>query len=160
MSPTPAPLQASDLRARIDAFVQAFNVNDLDAVMTYFGEDAVYRPGDGTEHRGKVAIRQAFAPQFAGAFGKMRFDEIDRLVDEDARKVSIRWICRHDFQGANGAAIPLVKRAFYRMMGGGPQVGWQGLDVFHFDTAGHIIGKFSYGEARFPLLEKKYAERL
>jgi hypothetical protein len=24
---------------------RAFNVNDLDAVMTYFSEDAVYRPG-------------------------------------------------------------------------------------------------------------------
>jgi ketosteroid isomerase-like protein len=149
-----------DLRARIDGFVEAFNVNDLDAVMTYFAEDAVYRPGDGKEHHGKAEIRKAFEPQFAGAFGKMRFDELDRLLDTEARKASIRWICRHDFQGPNGAAIPFLKRVVYRLMGGGAQVGWQGLDVFHFDAGGKIIGKFSYGEARFPLLQGKYGERL
>lgn len=82
-----------DFRARIAAFVEAFNVNDLDAVMTFFSDDAVYRPGNGQEHHGKAAIRQAFLPQFSGAYGKMRFDELDRLVDEPARKATIRWIC-------------------------------------------------------------------
>jgi uncharacterized protein (TIGR02246 family) len=148
------------LRARIDAFVEAFNVNDLDAVMTFFSEDAVYRPGDGKEHRGKAAIREAFRPQYSGAYGKMRFDELDRLVDEPARKATIRWICRHDFHGAHGARVPLLMRTFYRMLIRGQQGGWQGLDVFHFDAAGNIVGKFSYSEASRPLLDRKYGERL
>jgi NADPH-dependent 2,4-dienoyl-CoA reductase/sulfur reductase-like enzyme len=141
-----------DVAARIDAFVAAFNDNDLDAVMTYFADDAVYRPGDGTEHHGLAEIRRAFAPQFAGAFGRMRFDEIDRLVDPIARKASIRWICRHDL--GYGAGIPAPMRLFYRLLIGGTRAGWHGLDVFHFDDAGRITGKFSYVTAKRPLLER------
>jgi uncharacterized protein (TIGR02246 family) len=69
----------------VDTFTAAFNRNDLDAVMTAFAEDAEYRPGDGSSHRGPAAICKAFAPQFAGAFGAMRFDPEDQLVDETAR---------------------------------------------------------------------------
>jgi ketosteroid isomerase-like protein len=79
-----------DLGARIDAFVEAFNVNDIDAVMTFFHDAAVYRPGDGKEHHGKAAIRRAFEPQFSGAYGEMRFDEIDRLLDSKSRKAAFR----------------------------------------------------------------------
>jgi hypothetical protein len=43
---------------------------------------------------------------------------------------------------------------------GGEQGGWQGLDVFHFDAAGNIVGKFSYSEASRPLLDGRYGEAL
>jgi ketosteroid isomerase-like protein len=142
-----------DLGARIDAFVEAFNVNDLDAVMTFFNDAAVYRPGDGKEHHGKAAIRRAFEPQFSGAYGKMRFDEIDRLLDSKSGKAAIRWICRHDVGGPNGRAIPLPMRLLYRLLMRGERAGWHGLDVFHFDPAGMISAKFSYVSARHPLLE-------
>lgn len=158
-SSDPFPEQP-DLRARIAAFVEAFNVNDLDAVMTFFSDDAVYRPGNGKEHRGKAAIRQAFLPQFSGAYGKMRFDELDRLVDEPARKATIRWICRHDFSGGHGAQMPRLMRACYRLLIRSGQGGWQGVDVFHFDAAGLIVAKFSYCEASRPLLARKYGELL
>jgi uncharacterized protein (TIGR02246 family) len=143
-----------DLAARVDAFVAAFNANDLDAVMGFFADDAVYRPGDGTEHRGKAAIRAAFAPQFGGAYGAMRFDEIDRLLDATARKVAIRWICRHDLSGRKGATIALPLRLFYRALMRGSRAGWHGLDVFHFDETGAIVGKFSYVSATRPRLER------
>lgn len=71
----------SGIRESIDAFVEAFNVNDLDRVMSFFSTDAIYRPGDGSEHRGPAAIRRAFEPQFRGDFGAMSFDEYDRLID-------------------------------------------------------------------------------
>ena len=157
---TTAPAPPTVLRARIDAFVEAFNVNDLDAVMTFFRDDAVYRPGDGKEHRGKTAIRAAFLPQFQGVYGKMRFDEHDRLIDEAARKATIRWICRHDFHGAYSARVPRLQRAFYRVLIGGEQGGWQGLDVLHFDAGGYIVGKFTYSEASRPLVQRKYGEAL
>jgi uncharacterized protein (TIGR02246 family) len=156
MSSLDSSPQRPALRARINAFVDAFNVNNLDAVMTFFSNDAVYRPGDGKEHRGKAAIRKAFQPQFSGAYGKMRFDELDRLVDEEARKATIRWICHHDFRGAYGARVPLLMRTFYRLLMQSERGGWQGLDVFHFDAAGYIVGKFSYSEASRPLLDRKY----
>lgn len=134
----------------MDAFVEAFNVNDLDRVMTHFSAAAVYRPGDGTEHRGLAAIRAAFEPQFAGAFGTMRFDEHDRLVDESGRKAAIRWICRHDLNGAKRWNLALTLQKLVVGLFVGRQFGWEGLDVFHFDEAGKVTGKFTYANYSRP----------
>jgi len=49
-------------------------------------------------------------------YGKLRFDELDRLLAEPARKATIRWICRHDFSGAQGTQMPRLMRAFYRLL--------------------------------------------
>jgi len=137
----------------VDDFTAAFNRNDLDAVMTAFADDAVYRPGDGSSHRGRAAIRAAFAPQFAGAFGAMRFDPEDQLIDEPARKAALRWICRHDFTAAHGRGMaPLLKLAL--RLRHGTRVGWHGVDVFHFDEAGKITGKFTYANYGRPRLER------
>jgi uncharacterized protein (TIGR02246 family) len=134
-------------------FTAAFNRNDLDAVMAAFADDAEYRPGDGSTHRGRDAIRQAFAPQFAGAFGAMRFDAEDQLVDEAARKAALRWICRHDFSGAHGRRMsPLLKLAIRARYG--TRVGWHGVDVFHFDAAGKITGKYTYANYGRPKLSR------
>ena len=46
------------------AFLDAFNRYDLDGVMSYFSEDAVYEELTGRVNRGIEAIRKAFAPQF------------------------------------------------------------------------------------------------
>lgn len=144
----PAPAIASLL----DAFNAAFNRGDLDAVMAAFADDAEYLPGDGRVHRGRAAIRAAFAPQFGGAFGAMRFDLLDQLVDEPARKATLRWICRHDLSGAHGRrAAPLLRwlvRARH-----GARVGWHGVDVFHFDAAGKITGKYTYANYTRPRLD-------
>src|SRR5215831_19348486 len=78
-------------------FVDGFNTNSLDVVMTFFAADAVYEPGDGRTHRGLAAIREAFRPQFSNAYGTMRFVVDDRIIDERARKATIRWVCQHDF---------------------------------------------------------------
>jgi ketosteroid isomerase-like protein len=66
-------------------FVEGFNTNSLDEVMTFFAEDAVYEPGDGRTHRGRAAIREAFRPQFENAFGwygtdTFHFDERGRIT--------------------------------------------------------------------------------
>jgi ketosteroid isomerase-like protein len=147
-----------DLRARIDAFLAAFNENDLDAVMTFFSDEAVYRPGDGREHRGPAAIRKAFEPQFAGVYGKMRFDETDRVVDESARKLTLCWVCRFDMHGSYAARVPRLLRPLYRALARGERGGFNGLDVFHFDESGMIRGKFSFTDAIFPRLDAKYGE--
>lgn len=140
----------------LDAWFDAWNANDLDRVMTFFADDAVYRPGDGSEHRGKVAIRRSFEPQFRGALGTMRFDELDRLVDEVSLKVATRWICRHDASGFRSHSPSEWLKRIAIGLTVGDRFGWEGMDVLHFDQAGKVTGKFSYGSyKRHPLLLKQ-----
>ena len=54
-------------------FVDAFNRNDLDSVMSFFADDAIYDEFNGKRNVGRTAIRAAFEPQFNGAYGKMQF---------------------------------------------------------------------------------------
>jgi uncharacterized protein (TIGR02246 family) len=132
------------------AFVDGFNTNSLDDVMTFFAEDAVYLPGDGNEHRGREAIRKAFAPQFVHAYGTMRFVVDDQVVDENARKATIRWVCQHDF----ATAKPFLQRWLFTALYG-RRAGWYGTDIFHFDERGKITGKFSYANyGRLPQLRR------
>jgi len=137
----------------VERFVAGFNNNDLDAVMSFFADDAEYQPGDGSVHRGSAAIRAAFAPQFAQAFGSMRFDVQDQVIDEPGRRAALRWVCRHDISGANGRSVSpwlrLLIRARY-----GTRLGWYGVDVFHFDAQGRITGKFTYANYRRPHLRR------
>src|SRR5262245_53482655 len=97
----------TDLRARARAFVDAFNRGDLDEVMSYFADDAVYDELTGRRNVGKDAVHDAFVPQFRGDFGRLVFDEEDLFVDPEAGKVLVSWVCRLD--GKTG--------------------GWRGLDV-------------------------------
>jgi len=137
----------------IDAFTAAFNRNDLDAVMAAFADDAEYCPGNGSSHRGRAAIRKAFEPQFSGAYGAMRFDPEDQIIDEVARKAALRWICRHDFSGPHGRRMsPLLKLTLRARHG--TRVGWRGVDVFHFDPAGKITGKYTYASYDRPKLSR------
>jgi ketosteroid isomerase-like protein len=145
------------MRTTLDRFITAFNDNDLDAVMRFFADEAVYCPGDGSEHRGPAAIRRAFEPQFAGAFGSMRFDEHDRLVDESASKAAIRWTCRHDLAGAQGAGLALRLQRLLAGLFVGPRFSWEGVDVLHFNAAGLITGKYTYAGYTRPRLQKERA---
>src|SRR5439155_8276099 len=113
-------------------FTDAFNANDLEGVMALMAEDAVYEEFTGTINRGKAAIRAAFAPQFRGDFGKMRFDAEDLFVDATSGKALIRWVCRLE-----------TKR--------GP-AGWRGLDILHVEN-GLVKEKLTYAKAKVPLLE-------
>jgi hypothetical protein len=142
------------MRSTLDCFVEAFNVNDLDQAMVHFADNAVYRPGDGTEYRGPAAIRRAFEPQFQGAFGSMRFDEYDRIIDEVERKAVIRWVCRHDLAGAKSPTVGLALQKMVVSLLVGRRFGWEGVDIFHFDEAGKILGKFTYANYTRPRLSR------
>jgi ketosteroid isomerase-like protein len=114
-------------------FTDAFNANDLEAVMAFMAEDAVYEEFTGVVNRGTAAIRAAFVPQFRGDFGKMRFETEDLFVDATAGKALIRWVCRLE-----------TKR--------GP-AGWRGLDILHFEN-GLVTQKLTYAKAKVPLLDQ------
>ena len=92
--------QLEDLVIR---FTDAFNRNDLDSVMAFMADGAVYEEFTGTISRGRAAIRAAFVPQFRGDFGKMRFETEDLFVDAASGKALIRWVCRLETSVAPGA---------------------------------------------------------
>jgi len=119
-----------ELYARIG---DAFNRGDLNAVMDFFAEDALYIEFNGTENRGKKRIRKAFEPQFRGDFGRILFHHEDVLVDEKAGKAVSRWCCTLELDGK-------------------PQE-WSGLDVYVFE--GELIKeKHTYAKASVPLLKE------
>jgi hypothetical protein len=136
---------ATQIVESIKKYWDAFNANDLDTVMTCFSDDAIYQPGDGKTHKGKAEIRAAFEPQFNAAFGSMRFEELDRLIDVENRKIAIRYICQHDISHMKPRGLGMTIRKIYAGLIGRERFGWQGVDVFHFDAGGKIKEKYSYG---------------
>jgi ketosteroid isomerase-like protein len=113
-------------------FTAAFNRDDLDSVMSYFAADGVYDQVGGERAVGTAAVRAAFAPQFQGAYGTMRFIQEDIFVDAEAAKSMISWTCT--FETKRGPA------------------GWRGLDLLHWKD-GKLVHKLTYAKAKQLLLQ-------
>ncbi len=122
-----------ELLALTGGFMEAFNENDLDQIMAYFAADgAVYDEFNGTAHEGVDAIRAAFAPQFDGAFGEMKFLDEDLFIDDEAGKVMVSWRCTLEVKGQ--------------------PVGWRGLDLLHWE-GDKVTQKITYAKAKAPLFD-------
>ena len=115
------------------AFLAAFNNNDLDGVMAHFADDGVYEEFNGAEHKGPDAVRAAFAPQFDGAFGAMKFIDEDLMVDPVAGKVLASWRCTLEVKGQ--------------------PTSWRGLDAMTFNDDGQVTRKLTYAKTKAPLFE-------
>ena len=113
-------------------FTDAFNRDDLEAVMSFFADDAVYDELNGTRSRGAAAIRTAFEPQFRGDYGVIRFHTEDVFADADSGKALIRWRCTLEGGPTNGS--------------------WRGLDILHV-ADGQITHKLTYAKADVPRIE-------
>ena len=124
-------MERAKLAELVVQFTEAFNRADLDGVMSFMADDAIYDEFTGTINRGAAAIRAAFGPQFRGEYGKMRFDTEDLFVDAEAGKALIRWQC--SLETRRGPAA------------------WRGLDIIHVKN-GRITEKLTYAEAKVPLL--------
>jgi ketosteroid isomerase-like protein len=119
------------LKAATADFLAAFNANDLDAVVSFFAADGIYEEFNGATSRGPEAVRAAFAPQFDGAFGEMKFLDEDLIVDAEAGKVMASWTCTLEVKGR--------------------PTSWRGLDAITFDDDGKITHKLTYAKAKAPL---------
>ena len=140
-----------EMEQTLNAFCEAFNRNDLDAVMTFFTPDGLYKTFEGRERRGLPAIRREFEPQFKGRFGKMFFDVEDLFIDEARGRAALRWTCFHEpaWSGAQGLLRLLFGRRF----------GWQGLDVFYLE-GGKISQKHTFTRAPLPAVRRKAVKEL
>lgn len=152
-SPISPGLTRAELEQRVTRFCDAFNRDDLDEVMTYFADDALYATFDGVRARGKAAIRAAFAPQFRGDFGRIRFVTQDLLVDEGSGKAVLRWDCRHELSGPLGGGFAGLRKLFYRLVYG-REFGWYGLDVLAFGPDGLLREKHTYAQAKLPRVRR------
>jgi ketosteroid isomerase-like protein len=123
--------QLEDLVVR---FTEAFNREDLEGVMSFMADDAIYDEFNGRQSRGKQAIREAFVPQFRGDFGKIRFQTEDLFVDPESGKALIRWLCTLEREGRSS--------------------GWRGLDILRFED-GLLAEKHTYAKAEIPLIVEK-----
>lgn len=122
----------SDLSDFVIRFTDAFNRDDLDAVMALMADDAVYDQFNGTRSVGKAAIREAFVPQFRGDFGVIRFHTEDLFGDAESGKALIRWRCTLSREGLTRS--------------------WRGLDILHV-AHGLVTEKHTYAKADVPQLE-------
>jgi hypothetical protein len=102
--------------------------------MACFADDAIYDESNDVRHIGKAAIRRAFEPQFAGAFGRMRFHTEDVFLDVAAGKALIRWVLTLEAPDRQGA--------------------YRGLDLLHF-VDGRLVEKHTYCKAKAPFIRKK-----
>ncbi len=119
------------LMAATADFLAAFNANDLDRVVSFFAPDGIYEEFNGATSRGPEAVRAAFAPQFDGAFGEMKFLDEDLIVDAEAGKVMASWTCTLEVKDR--------------------PTSWRGLDAITFDDEGRITHKLTYAKAKVPL---------
>ena len=122
------------LEAWVEDFTEAFNRENIDEVMAYFADDAIYDEFHGERHVGKAAIRAAFEPQFEGGYGRMRFHTEDMFLDVAAGKAMISWLLTLESDDRAG--------------------GWRGLDLLHFRD-GRLVEKHTYAKTQRPLIEKK-----
>ena len=115
-------------------FTEAFNNEDLNEVMSYFAEGAIYEEFNGVRNEGLAEIRNAFEPQFSGAFGKMRFHTEDMFVDVRAGKAMIRWVLTLEEDRRAGA--------------------YRGLDLLYFCDK-KLVEKHTYCKAKVPFIQNK-----
>lgn len=120
---------AAELHRLLLEFTEAFNRDDLEAVMAFFAADAFYDEFHGRRSVGREAIRAVFEPQFAGDFGVIRFEIEDVFAEAETGKALVRWLC-------------VVEK-------GGRRRAWRGLDLLRF-RGREIVEKETYAKAPVP----------
>jgi ketosteroid isomerase-like protein len=121
-----------ELLSLTDQFVDAFNRMNLDDVISFFSEDAVYEDSSGGRHVGREAIRVAFEPLVGGSRGKIRFDGEDVFAEVETGKVLASWRLSLD----NNGDVSVIR----------------GIDVLEFQGS-KLAKKLAYMKVDKPHLE-------
>ena len=124
MTEKTGPSRRAELDDLATRFVDAFNRQDIDDVMSFFAENAVYEDAYGDSHASLADIRTAFEPVLDGRLGRIHFGADDRFIDADAGKVMDSWRLKMH--------IGTDKERTLR-----------GLDLLHFD-GGKLVRKITY----------------
>ena len=123
-------MNQTDRRAELDdlssRFVGAFNRQNLDDIMSYFAESAVYEDPYGKKHETLDDIRAQFDVVVGGKLGKIKFEAEDRFIDPAAGKVMDSWVLRMWIEDETKEE---------RIM--------RGLDLLHWDGY-HLVRKITY----------------
>ena len=119
-----------ELLSLTTAFMEAFNTNDLERMLSFFAAHGVYDEFNGHVNEGIDAVRAAFTPQFEGAFGEMKFLDEDLFIDADTGKVMASWRCTLTVKGE--------------------PTSWRGLDLLHWE-GDKLVRKLTYAKAKVPL---------
>ena len=122
------------LETLVTNFTEAFNREEIEEVMSYFSDDAVYEEFNGVKNVGLSSIRKSLEPQFSGKFGKMRFYTEDMFIDTSEGKAMVRWLLTLEEKERAGA--------------------YRGLDLLYFIN-GELVEKLTYCKANVPLILKK-----
>ena len=114
-------------------FIDTYERRDLGAMIQFLAVDAVYHQFNGTRTSGVEAIREVFRPQFEGAFGEMSFTDEDLFVDASSGKVTWRWRCTLEVNGAPTA--------------------WRGISLLDWNSDDRITRLRTYAKTRVPKFE-------
>jgi len=102
-----ARMEPAAIRALVDEFNAAWGDHDLDAALALVTDDCLFDATgpapDGTAHRGKDAVRAAWAPIFADAAAS--------FTTEDAFVADDRWVqtWRYDFAGGHIRGVDVIE---------------------------------------------------
>ena len=129
--------RSSELKQLTTDFVDAFNRQNLDDVVNFFADDAVYEDSRGGSHQGHEAIRAAFTPLVGGAMGKIKFDDEDYFAEVESDKVMASWTLNMEVEGK-----PVAMR---------------GMDILHF-KGDKLVRKMAYCKAVTPALKDKNSD--
>lgn len=89
----------NDLGALTRQFVDAFNRLDLDGVVSFFTDDAVFEDGMGNTFHGRAEIRTAFVTLLSGERGQITFTGEDFFAEAETGKVLTSWTLEMDIEG-------------------------------------------------------------
>ncbi|MFN0091746.1 MAG: nuclear transport factor 2 family protein [Acidimicrobiales bacterium] len=88
-------MSEESIRALIDRFNQAWNERDLDGALAMTSADALFESTgpapDGVEHRGRAAVREAWAPIFENPASHFDVEEIVVMGDRAVQRFRYSW---------------------------------------------------------------------
>lgn len=81
----------TELRERAIEFMQKFNGDDLEEIVSSFGERGEFVDPQGESHRGKAAIRRALGEIVAATDLKTRYAVTDAIIDDSQNRAAVAW---------------------------------------------------------------------